>query len=46
MSTEEVASLVGEDMAQTWQQMDVKTFTQKYSVNVVAGSYGETEQCR
>lgn len=38
MSSEEVASLVGEDLAQNWQQMTVQQFTQKYSVNVVAGS--------
>jgi hypothetical protein len=38
MSQDEVASLVGDDMAQNWQQMDLKTFTQKISVNVVAGS--------
>ena len=38
MSNEEVASLVGEDLAQNWQQMTVQQFTQKYSVNVVAGS--------
>jgi hypothetical protein len=38
MSAEEVASLVGDDMAQNWEQMSVQVFTQKYSVNVVAGS--------
>lgn len=38
MSTQEVASLVGDDMAQTWQQMSVAEFTRRYSVNVVAGS--------
>jgi hypothetical protein len=35
---EDVASLVGDDLAQSWQQMDVKTFTKKYSVDIVAGS--------
>jgi len=38
MDTTEVASLVGDEMAQSWQQMDLQTFTQKISVNVVAGS--------
>jgi hypothetical protein len=38
MTAEEVASLVGDDLAQNWQQMTVEAFTQKYSVNVVAGS--------
>jgi hypothetical protein len=38
MTSEEVASLVGDDMAQRWEQMSVKDFTRKYSVNVVAGS--------
>ena len=38
MSNEEVASLVGDDLAQNWQQMTVQEFTRKYSVNVVAGS--------
>lgn len=38
MSQEEVASLVGDDQAQAWQQMSVEVFTQKYSVQVVAGS--------
>lgn len=37
-TVEDVASLVGEQMAQSWEQMDVKTFTKKYSVDVVAGS--------
>jgi hypothetical protein len=37
-SVEEVASLVGEELAQGWQQMDVKTFTQRISVDIVAGS--------
>jgi hypothetical protein len=37
-SQDEVASLVGDDLAQSWEQMDVKTFTQKYSVDIVAGS--------
>ena len=30
--------LVGDDLAQNWEQMTVQMFTQKYSVNVVAGS--------
>jgi len=38
MSQQEVASLVGDALAQAWQQMSVAEFTQKYSVNVVAGS--------
>jgi hypothetical protein len=38
MSADEVASLVGDDLAQNWEQMSVQVFTQKYSVNVVAGS--------
>ena len=37
-SIEDVASLIGEDMARAWQQMDVKTFTQRISVDIVAGS--------
>jgi len=35
---EDVASLVGDAMAAAWEQMDVKTFTQKISVEIVAGS--------
>ena len=38
MSNEEVASLVGDDLAQNWQQMTVQEFTRRFSVNVVAGS--------
>lgn len=38
MSTDEVASLVGDDMAKGWQQMSVQEFTRRFSVNVVAGS--------
>lgn len=38
MDQTEVASLVGDDLAQNWEQMTVQMFTQKYSVNVVAGS--------
>ena len=41
LSTEEVASLVGDDMAQLWKQMSVAEFTRKYSVNIVAGSFGQ-----
>ena len=35
---QDVASLVGDAMAAAWEQMDVKTFTQKISVEIVAGS--------
>ena len=37
-AVEDVANLVGGDLAQAWQPMDVQTFTQKYSVEIVAGS--------
>jgi hypothetical protein len=37
-SPEEVADLVGQELAQAWTNMDVKTFTQKYSIEIVAGS--------
>lgn len=37
-TTEDVGSLVGEQMAQAWQQMSVQEFTRKFSVDVVAGS--------
>lgn len=35
---EDVISLVGQDMGQTWQQMSVDQFTAQYSVNIVSGS--------
>lgn len=38
MDTQEVASLVGDDMAQNWTQMSLADFRRKISVNVVAGS--------
>lgn len=38
MTQQEVASLIGDQQAAVWQQMSVQAFTQKYSVNVVAGS--------
>lgn len=38
LDAEEVASLVGDDLAKNWEQMTVQEFTRKYSVNVVAGS--------
>jgi hypothetical protein len=37
-SQEDVANLVGDELAQAWQNSDVKTFTQKYSIEIVAGS--------
>jgi hypothetical protein len=37
-SIEDVAALIGDDMAQAWEQMDVRTFTQKISVDIIAGS--------
>lgn len=35
---EDVTSLVGQEHAQTWEQMSVDQFTAKYSVNIVSGS--------
>jgi hypothetical protein len=38
MTTDDVASLVGDDLAQSWEQMSVQEFNQKYSIDIVAGS--------
>jgi len=35
---DDVADLVGDDLSQAWIPMDVRTFTQKFSVEIVAGS--------
>ena len=37
-SRQDVANLVGDELAKAWTNMDVQTFTQKYSVEIVAGS--------